>query len=240
MSARIEQIIEVIEEVRDNFRNRKGYSSIRTMRIAAGHSVAARRAITNQAVVDKFIRQFRPQINSAAQFDTLLENWLLHDSAELQSIISIHKTSKNDEVLINNAFYKADEGDILLSEEFGFDPNDSEFKEGKEKLKIHLIKERNRNLVQLAKEKWNREYSGNIPCSICCFSFQEKYGEIGKGYIEAHHLIPLSTLSANVVTKVIDLAPVCSNCHSIIHRHRPWLSISDLRQALHRENDLKL
>jgi hypothetical protein len=70
MSARIEQIIEVIEEVRDNFRNRKGYSSIRNMRISAGHSVADRREITNQSVIDKFVRQLRPDIKTAAQFDS--------------------------------------------------------------------------------------------------------------------------------------------------------------------------
>lgn len=232
MSARIEQIAEVIEEVRDNFRNRKSYSSIRTMRISAGYSVAARREITNQSVIDKFVRQLRPQVQSAAQFDQLLEKWLFNDSMELKTIISKHKSSKNDEMIIQNAFHKAPEDEILLSEEFGFDPNDSEFKEGKEKLRIHLIKERNRNLVQLAKEEWFRMYSGNILCSVCSFSFENKYGEIGKGYIEAHHLMPLSTLTADTVTRISDLAPVCSNCHSIIHRHRPWLSISSLKSAV--------
>jgi hypothetical protein len=132
MSARIEQIIEVIEEVRDNYRNKKGYSSIHSMRISAGHSVAARRNITNNSVIDKFIRQLRPDIKIAHQFESLLESWLLNDSLELQDIILKHKSSKNDEVLIKNAFYKATEEDILLSEEFGVDPNDIGFKEGKE------------------------------------------------------------------------------------------------------------
>lgn len=232
MSARIEQIVEVIEEVRDNYRNRKGYSSIRTMRISAGHSVAARRNITNQSVIDKFVRQLRPQIQSAAQFDKLLENWLQYDSSVLQEIILKHKTSKKDEMLVHNAFHKAPEDDILLSEEFGLDPNDSEFKEGKEKLRIHLIKERNRNLVQLAKKEWDKKHSGNIPCSVCTFSFHDTYGDIGKGYIEAHHLMPLLTLEADTITRISDLAPVCSNCHSIIHRHRPWLSISELKDKM--------
>lgn len=232
MSARIEQIIEVIEEVRDNFRNRKGYSSVHNMRILAGHSVATRRNITNQAVIDKFIRQLRPHINNAVEFDHLLEKWLLHDSVELKNIILKHKTSKNDEILINNAFHKSTEQDILLSEEFGHDPNDLEFKEGKEKLRIHLIKERNRNLVQLAKERWARQNSGDISCSICSFSFSETYGDIGKGYIEAHHLLPLGVLTSDVITRIEDLAPVCSNCHSIIHRHRPWLSTTELKNAL--------
>lgn len=232
MSARIKQIIEVIEEVRDNFRNNKGHASIHNIRVAAGHSVAARRDIANQTVIDKFVRQLKPHVKNAYEFDKLLERWLLDDSNELQEIILKHKTNKKDEDLIRNAFHKASEQDILLAEEFGADPNELEFKEGKEKLKIHLIKERNRNLVQLAKDKWANQGSGDILCSVCSFSFSKTYGEIGKGYIEAHHTFALSELEPNTVTKIEDLAPVCSNCHSIIHRHRPWLSTTELRSTL--------
>lgn len=228
----IEQLIEVIEEVRDNFRNHKGYSSIRNMRISACHSVEARHGITNQSVIDEFVRRLTPQIQSAAQFDTLLEMWLLWNALELRDIILQHKASKNDALVIHNAFHKADEEDILLSEEFGVDANDLEFKEGKEKLKIHLIKERNRNLVKPAKEEWQKQYSGNIPCSVCLFSFNDKYGKIGEGFIEAHHLVPLSSLTSDIITRISDLAPLCANCHSIIHRYRPWLSIRELKDSL--------
>ena len=50
--------------------------SINEIRIMAGHSVASRRKITNQSVIDKFVRQLRPDIRSASQFDILLESWL--------------------------------------------------------------------------------------------------------------------------------------------------------------------
>jgi putative restriction endonuclease len=150
-----------------------------------------------------------------------------------------YKLYQDDVILINNTFHKADEEatlsleeDSTLADEFGFAINDSEFIEGKEKLRIHLIKERNPSLVKLAKEKWAAENSGNIPCLICSFSFFETYGEIGKGFIEAHHLLPLSELVPGVNTRIEDLAPVCSNCHSMIHRHKPWLSITELREIL--------
>jgi hypothetical protein len=32
-----------------------------------------------------------------------------------------------------------------------------------------------------------------------------------------------------VPTRVEDLVLVCANCHRIIHRKRPWLSIGELR-----------
>ncbi|UZW66371.1 hypothetical protein OC195_21405 [Priestia flexa] len=37
----------------------------------------------------------------------------------------------------------------------------------------------------------------------------------------------------NHETKVEDIALVCANCHRMLHRQRPWLSISELKQLLH-------
>ena len=34
---------------------------------------------------------------------------------------------------------------------------------------------------------------------ICGFDFGQKYGELGKGYIEVHHIKPLATLEQEVV-----------------------------------------
>jgi NAD(P)-dependent dehydrogenase (short-subunit alcohol dehydrogenase family) len=46
-------------------------------------------------------------------------------------------------------------------------------------------------------------------------------GELGKGYIEAHHKIPLSKLPRDGFVRLSaqdEFAVVCSNCHSMIHR----------------------
>jgi len=233
MSARVQYIVEVIEEVRDNFRNSGGTStdSITQMRIRAGHAVASRQNISNQAVLDKFIRQLQPDIKVASEFDALLKEWLVDNSPRLQRIVLKHKSDSKDQLLIDRAFHKAPEEDRLLAEEFGVDPYDADFREGKEKLRIHLVKERNRHLVESAKEKWFEQNKGAVNCSICSFSFEDRYGDIGKGYIEVHHIVPISTLTHDTIVKVSDLAPVCSNCHSIIHRyHRGsrWMSSRSL------------
>ncbi len=55
-------------------------------------------------------------------------------------------------------------------------------------------------------------------CQVCGFSFEEFYGELGKGYIEVHHLIPLSDREGEASTRVEDVAVVCANCHRILHR----------------------
>jgi hypothetical protein len=232
MSQRVEQILEVIEEVREKFQSEKSYGSISRLRVAAVSSVAKRRGVFNQTILDKFIRQLRPDIYVATDFDKLLEKWLVHDSDELRNIILKHKSDYKDLELINNAFYKAPEPDIPLAHEFGFDPNEQTFKEGKEQLQLHLTKERNHHLVIRAKSTWFEHHNGQVRCFICQFSFPEKYGNVGEGFIEAHHTKPISMLTPNTIVTVADLIPVCSNCHSMLHRHRPWLSAEELKNIV--------
>lgn len=232
MSSRIEQILEVIEEVRDKYQSASSYRPIKRLRISAVASIANRREISNQAVLDKFIRQLRPDVGVADDFDKLLEQWLAHDSDELKNILLKHKSNYRDIELINNAFYKAPAPDIPLAQEFGFDPNDEQFKEAKIQLKLHLVKERNRYLVIKAKQIWEKLDDGKVLCSVCTFSFQECYGKVGEGFIEAHHINPISTLEPDTIVSPSELVPVCSNCHSMLHRHRPWLTVEELKQIV--------
>jgi 5-methylcytosine-specific restriction protein A len=57
-------------------------------------------------------------------------------------------------------------------------------------------------------------------CQVCGFDFEEKYGALGKEYIEAHHLIPISELKQGETRKTSekDFATLCSNCHRMIHK----------------------
>ena len=65
-------------------------------------------------------------------------------------------------------------------------------------------------------------------------SFEEVYGEIGKHFIEVHHLIPISERGGDyVVDPVNDLIPICSNCHSMVHRiHGMLLSPNKLKRLV--------
>ena len=98
------------------------------------------------------------------------------------------------------------------------------------RLLTHRVRERNSQLIATAKKHWSDLYNGNIKCAVCDFSFFEKYGIIGKDFIEAHHIIPLSELDSDVKTKVSDLSPVCSNCHRMIHRVNPMVSITQFKR----------
>lgn len=231
MSHRIEIVLEVIGEVHEKYKSEMSEWALRNLPIQVGQFVADRRGITNQSVLDTFREQLNPEVRRTAEFDRLLENWLARDSYELRDILLKH-ADHGDKELIKNTFYKASESEVGLAHEFGFDPNDEGFKEGKEKLRIHLVKERKPYLVKQAKEEWRRQQNGKISCSACNFSFSEAYGKLGDGFIEAHHTKPISSLTPDSIVKPSDLVPVCSNCHSMLHRNRPWLSVDELRKIV--------
>lgn len=72
-------------------------------------------------------------------------------------------------------------------------------------------------------------------CSVCGFDFVEYYGEIGHGYIQVHHVIPVSQLGENyIVDPIADLRPVCPNCHAMLHRKDPPYSITELRDMINK------
>lgn len=70
-------------------------------------------------------------------------------------------------------------------------------------------------------------------CQVCGLRFEERYGEIGEGFIEVHHEVPLSETEGDVeVDPIEDLKPVCPNCHAMLHQESPPLRIEELRTLL--------
>ncbi len=70
-------------------------------------------------------------------------------------------------------------------------------------------------------------------CAACGLRFEQRYGDLGAGFIHVHHVIPISELGPDYkLNPIEDLRPVCPNCHAMLHRHRPPLSIEALREML--------
>ncbi|TDR32140.1 HNH endonuclease [Hydromonas duriensis] len=99
--------------------------------------------------------------------------------------------------------------------------------EGNPRLLTHLRRERSAALVKKKKDATMRA-TGKLCCEVCGFDFKDAYGDIGDGFCEVHHLLPLSKADGIVKTKLTDLAIVCSNCHRVLHRSNPMLTISNL------------
>lgn len=109
--------------------------------------------------------------------------------------------------------------------------DDEGFAEGKKKLRTHICRERNYKVIKEAKKRYKNKL-GKLTCQICEFDFEKVYGEIGKDFIEGHHIIPVSELKEGDRTKVEDIILVCSNCHKMLHRKRPWLLPKELKNLL--------
>jgi 5-methylcytosine-specific restriction enzyme A len=70
-------------------------------------------------------------------------------------------------------------------------------------------------------------------CNACGFDFGRAYGSIGAGYIEVHHRVPVSQLGTGyIVDPVVDLVPLCANCHAMVHRHDPPMTVEELKALL--------
>ena len=73
-----------------------------------------------------------------------------------------------------------------------------------------------------------------VECKACGLNFGERYGAIASGFIEVHHITPLSQLGAEyIIDPSRDLVPLCPNCHAVAHRQEPPLSIDKIRMLLH-------
>lgn len=110
----------------------------------------------------------------------------------------------------------------------------SSFPEGRRIERLHQYRERDSRVVRQAKQDYAKRNGGVLPCEVCGFDFYEIYGELGTSYIEAHHTLPLSDLDEGQVrdTQISDFTFVCANCHRMLHRIRPWISVGELKTIL--------
>lgn len=70
-------------------------------------------------------------------------------------------------------------------------------------------------------------------CAVCEFDFKKRYGSLGEGFIHVHHLNPLAaTRGAHALDPIRDMRPVCPNCHAMLHRKKPLISIDELRSIV--------
>jgi 5-methylcytosine-specific restriction enzyme A len=102
-----------------------------------------------------------------------------------------------------------------------------EYREGAVREILVNVYERNRTARQACVDHFG------AVCSVCDLCFEKQYGLLGTGFIHIHHMVPLSEIGPNYqVNPLEDLRPVCPNCHAMLHRRRPPLSIEELRTTL--------
>ena len=101
--------------------------------------------------------------------------------------------------------------------------------EGGAALATHLRRERSRQLTE-AKRRSHRAEHGQLSCQACGLTETDLPPGIGEGCFEVHHTLPLGQGKGAVVTKLDDLALICANCHRLVHRSSPMLTVHELAQ----------
>lgn len=87
---------------------------------------------------------------------------------------------------------------------------------------------RNPTLRRRCIERWGYR------CQVCGIDMAQIYGEdLGKNFIEVHHLKPISTYDESRPEDYVDnLVPLCPNCHAMIHHGAEGpLTLKQLREA---------
>lgn len=181
------------------------------------------REVFNKAIgkQEGFIMRYAPyKIKTPAGAVKILNMLQRLDTHSIKSFSKFKGSNKDDEreFALSQAAASGNMGTLSPSE-----------REGLRKLRKSWRIERSAKNRRLARIKWGN----NCSCVVCRVNFNKKYGQdIARGYIEFHHLRPLSA-GAYTPRPEKDLVPVCSNCHSMLHRRRPNpIPILELQERL--------
>ena len=177
---------------------------------------------TNAFATDYYLGKIHEEQGSKGLCNALLSLSLHIDYYEDKSGVEVKERRK---IYIKyNKLVKDVEYNVVYPDEL-----DSVIKYSEGKTKKILVNSYERN--PHARKKCIDHYGLN--CQVCDFNFHEKYGDIGKDFIHVHHIIDISTVGKEYdVDPINDLIPVCPNCHSMLHKKKPALSIQELKKKL--------
>jgi len=160
-------------------------------------------------------------MRGGSNFDEAIFNEFVNDKSQLAKIANTLRTLVKKEGVLPNLYPTVDD-----EEDENF-----EVKEGKVIYRLHRHRERDSKITKKKKDQ-ELEHNGTLQCEVCSFDFYKVYGEIGKGFIECHHKIPLADLDVERQTRLEDLALVCANCHRMLHQGKVKLSVAGLKKRI--------
>lgn len=137
---------------------------------------------------------------SQIQFEIIQNLTNINENLDIHSDLAI-KTIEETQGQIDENYIPFSEGQKKVIQSISYERNP---KNRKKALKIH-----------------------GTTCLACGFNFNDFYGEdLARDFIEVHHIKPISKGVQEINPKT-DLIPVCSNCHSMIHRESESLTSFD-------------
>ncbi len=201
------------------------------------NSELARQGKVSQRVVVRFDRILNPYVPEEPPLPTSLLLEEVHPTlwnTQASGVEIKGRAAQDLEALWRRHLMQLQDRGAGKKKADGYVEEDEEsFPEGRLLYRLHRVRERSASLVSRAKERTKRR-EGRLVCQACGFDFERVYGVLGADFIECHHTVPVSELRSGQVTRLDDLALVCSNCHRMLHRRRPWLTLGQLSSLLAR------
>jgi 5-methylcytosine-specific restriction protein A len=214
-------------EVRNEFKSKNDYLSILKAR-----SVFLRKRLDDfvgdfpDQIIDLESDAARPEFYEAAHIlgkhYNLSEG--LPEQVELEKDLK-HMCSVYKELIFRGGFFEG-------SEDAESRDRDDEIIQRRE-YRLHRTIERKGSYARKVKK-----HHGTV-CQACSFDFGKMYGKNGVGYIDAHHLVPLSELRLGVDYKYSianDFAVLCANCHRMIHRSKNPSDLNAFKKSINFRN----
>ena len=136
------------------------------------------------------------------------------------------------------SLYLVDEYKIAVREEGDVETNDLETRvivAGTEGKRIAYYTTKYERKPQYRKEAIRIH---GCRCAVCGFDFEKTYGDLGKGFIEVHHIVPLYSLEEETVPNpATDMVCLCPNCHRMIHRKKDGImTVEELKRVVESRN----
>lgn len=153
------------------------------------------------------------------------------------SLYNMRQLTDDSASLLNYTWSDRRQG-VAAVEQVDIEEDTFIYAEGKPTVRTRTLRQRSQRLTDEAKSRYLHEH-GELRCEICGISFEEVYGTIGAGYIEAHHPEPLSEMDGEQFVDVDGIVLLCANCHRMVHRKSPPHSLKALRQAVESQRKKK-
>ena len=106
--------------------------------------------------------------------------------------------------------------------------DDEEFFEGRVITQLHKRRERDHKLRERLLAA--RRRIGKLTCDMCQVQSKACDPILEDATFEVHHLMPIA-MAMERMTRLVDLALLCANCHRLIHRaisvRKSWLGIKE-------------
>ena len=190
---------------------------------------SAKKVLSARATDFRYKLNFAPNDQISISLNSTIHDTKLYEQGNILAVYYDANNLPDEEILQNDLrrFLHYYQNLILVDSSGPATSKSEELIESKQR-RLHEMFDR-RGLSLKIKEK------KGYKCEACNFNFEDKYGELGKKFIEAHHLVSFASLNeGDTKLSLNDFAVLCSNCHRMIHRLKDSSNLDELKAIINK------